>query len=209
MTRAAGPDFSRERRLKRAGLWPVAGVDEAGRGPLAGPVVVAAVVLDPARLPAGVDDSKALTAARREAAFETVMAQALAVTVIACTVEEIERLNIRGATLAGMARALAGLARAPAHALIDGRDVPPGWEGRATAVIDGDALSVSVAAASIVAKTMRDRLMTRLAAEHPVYGFERHMGYATPEHRAAILAHGPCAQHRMSFGVCAQMTLAL
>ena len=208
MRRRAGPDFSRESRLRRASLWPVAGVDEAGRGPLAGPVVVAAVILDPARLPQGVDDSKALTAARREAAFEAIMTRALATCVVACTVEEIERLNIRGATLSGMARALAGLALAPAHALIDGRDVPPGWETRASPVIDGDALSLSIAAASILAKTMRDAMMTRLAVEYPVYGFQRHMGYATAQHRATIVAHGICPQHRRSFGICAQARLA-
>lgn len=208
MRRRAGPDFSRERRLQRAGLWPVAGVDEAGRGPLAGPVVVAAVILDPARLPQGVDDSKALKPAQRAAAFEAIMTGALATCVVACTVEEIERRNIRGATLAGMARALAGLAHAPAHALIDGRDAPPGWEARATPVIDGDALSLSIAAASILAKTTRDAMMTRLAADYPVYGFERHMGYATAGHRAAIVAHGICPQHRRSFGVCGQARLA-
>lgn len=208
MSRIAGPDFSRERRLLAQGLWPVAGVDEVGRGPLAGPVVCAAVVLDPDRLPRGVEDSKALTAARREALFETIMAHARAVCITSGSVADIARLNIRGATLAAMARALAGLSHAPAHALIDGRDRPPGWERLSTPVIGGDARSLSIAAASILAKVTRDRLMTRLAAEHPAYGFERHMGYGTKAHRDALRAHGVCPHHRMGFGLCAQLGAA-
>ena len=209
MSRIAGPSFARERRLLKAGTWPVAGVDEVGRGPLAGPVVAAAVVLDPARPPRGVDDSKALTAQRREALFELIAERALAISVAACTVEEIGRLNIRGASLCAMSRALAGLCLAPVHALIDGRDAPEDWRGRATPIVGGDGASMSIAAASIVAKVTRDRLMTRLAAQHPEYGFERHMGYATQAHRDAIDRHGPCPHHRMTFGVLAQCALAL
>jgi ribonuclease HII len=202
-----GAPFSEESALIKAGRWPAAGVDEVGRGPLAGPVTAAAVILDPARLPAGVDDSKALSAARREELFETIMERALCVSVASASVAEIDRLNIRGATLAAMARALAGLALAPAHILVDGRDLPPGWEGRGTALIGGDARSASIAAASIVAKVTRDRLMRSLGAAHPVYGFERHMGYGSKAHREAILKHGPCAHHRMSFGLLRQFKL--
>jgi ribonuclease HII len=209
MSRIAGPTLAREAALRRAGRWPVAGVDEVGRGPLAGPVVAAAVILDPARPIAGVDDSKALKATQRAALFETIMTQALAVAVASCSVAEIERLNIRGASLAAMARALAGLAIPPTHALIDGRDRPPGWEDRATAVIGGDGVCLSIAAASIVAKVTRDRMMTQLAQAHPAYGFDRHMGYATAAHRAAIRAHGLCPHHRASFGLCAEFSPAL
>lgn len=201
--------FRRERRLLKAHIWPVAGVDEAGRGPLAGPVVAAAVILDPARLPKGVDDSKALSPARREALAEAIMERALAAAVASCTVEEIARLNIRGASLCAMAKALAALPLVPAHALFDGRDVAPGWQGRGEAVIDGDALCASIAAASILAKTARDRMMARIARDYPAYGFDKHMGYGTAAHRAAIRTHGPCPHHRMGFGMLAQMRLEL
>jgi ribonuclease HII len=201
--------FRHERRLIRSQVWPVAGVDEVGRGPLAGPVVAAAVILDPGRLPKGVDDSKALSAARREALSELIVERALAFSIASCSVDDIARLNIRGASLAAMTKALAALHLEPVHALFDGRDVAPGWSGRGTALIGGDGLSASIAAASILAKVARDRMMAQIAQEFPAYGFERHMGYATAEHRAAIDAHGPCPHHRMSFGVLAQMTLAL
>ena len=201
--------FRHERRLLKARVWPVAGVDEAGRGPLAGPVVAAAVILDPARLPRGVDDSKALSPARREELAEAIMERALACAVASCTVEEIARLNIRGAALCAMAKALAALPLAPAHALFDGRDLAPGWEGRGEAMIDGDALCASIAAASILAKTARDRMMAQIARNHPAYGFDKHMGYATAAHRAAIRTHGPCPHHRMGFGMLAQFRLDL
>lgn len=201
--------FRHERALIRAQVWPVAGVDEVGRGPLAGPVVAAAVILDPGRLPKGVDDSKALSAARREDLSALIVERALAFSIASCTVDDIARLNIRGASLAAMTKALAALHLEPVHALFDGRDVAPGWSGRGTALIGGDGLSASIAAASILAKVARDRMMAQIAQEFPAYGFERHMGYATAEHRAAIDAHGPCPHHRMSFGVLAQMTLAL
>lgn len=199
--------FTHERGLIAARRWPVAGVDEVGRGPLAGPVVAAAVILDPERLPEGVADSKTLAPARREALAEAIAERALAFAVASCTVEEIERFNIRGAALRAMAKALAALAVAPVHALFDGRDVAPGWEGRGTALIGGDAKSASIAAASILAKVTRDRMMTRIARDYPAYGFEKHMGYGTAAHRAAILAHGPCPHHRMGFGMLAGMRL--
>lgn len=204
---SAGFDY--ERRLIAAGQWPVAGVDEVGRGPLAGPVVAAAVILDPDKLPEGVDDSKALSAARREGLAELIAERALAFAIASCTVEEIETLNIRGAALAAMAKALRALSLAPVHALFDGRDVAPGWAGRGTSIIGGDGLSASIAAASILAKVARDRMMAEIGREHPCYGFEKHMGYGTARHRAAILAHGPCRHHRMKFGLLGQMRLKL
>ena len=177
----------------------MAGVDEAGRGPLAGPVAVAAVILDPADLPAGLDDSKALSAAEREALYPLIFAKAACVSVSLASAGEIDSINIRQATLAAMARAVAGLAVAPRAVLVDGRDVPPGLPCRVEAVVRGDALSCSIAAASIVAKVTRDRLMARLATAYPVYGFESHKGYGTRSHTTSIEVHGPCPFHRMSF----------
>jgi len=176
----------------------VCGVDEAGRGPLAGPVVVAAVVLPRDRRIDGIADSKVLDAECREAVFEEIVRKA-AVATVAVGSRRIDAMNIRAATLWGMARAVAALPVAPTVALVDGRDVPPGLAVRARALVGGDGRSSAVAAASIVAKVTRDRLMTRLASVYPGYGFERHKGYATPEHRAALAALGPCPQHRFSF----------
>jgi ribonuclease HII len=195
------PDFRIERRLLREGLGPVAGVDEVGRGPLAGPVAVAAVILNPRDLPAGVDDSKALSAARREALFEIILAKAASVSLAFASVEEIDALNIRGATLAAMARAVNGLALRPAVALVDGRDEPPGCACPARPIIGGDATCLSIAAASIIAKVARDRLMTRLDAHYPDYGFARHAGYATSVHVAAIARCGMSPFHRLTFRV--------
>ena len=192
------PDFARERGLIGRGLWPVAGVDEVGRGPLAGPVVAAAVILDPDRLPLGVADSKQLTAHERESAFALILEAALAVSVAAVPAGVIDRIDIRQASLLAMRRAVAGLALPPAYALVDGRD-PPALPCPVEAIVRGDAAILSIAAASVVAKVARDRTMTRLDAVHPAYGFARHMGYATRAHREAIAAHGPCPLHRMSF----------
>lgn len=191
-------DFKRERAAMKAGARVVAGVDEAGRGPLAGPVVAAAVVLDPKRIPIGLADSKALTASRREELFSEIMAVA-SVSFTAASTRRIEELNIRGATLWAMSRALAGLDRRPDLALIDGKDAPKNLCCAATPVIGGDASVLSIAAASIVAKVVRDRMMSRLSETFPAYGFERHMGYGTPEHLAALKSVGPCAHHRRSF----------
>jgi ribonuclease HII len=193
------PHFRTERRLAAEGLWPVAGVDEAGRGPLAGPVAAAAVVLDPTRLPRGLDDSKKLSPEERERLFEVVMARALAVGFALASAAEIDRLNIRRATHLAMRRALAALALTPAHALVDGNDLPDGLLCSGRTIIGGDALSMSIAAASIVAKVTRDRLMRRIGLRAPQYGFERHMGYCTRQHLAALRAHGPSQFHRMSF----------
>jgi ribonuclease HII len=193
----SGPSFDRERRLRKRGVWPVVGIDEVGRGPLAGPVVAAAVVLDPKRVPRGLDDSKALDAETRAVLYERIVKNAT-VSVASVPARDIDATDIRRASLLAMRRALAALPLTPAFALVDGRDRPD-VPCEVEAVIKGDAIVMSIAAASIVAKVVRDRLMQRLCAHYPVYGFSRHVGYATPEHRAAIAAHGPCPYHRMSF----------
>jgi ribonuclease HII len=198
------PDFKIERAFLRDGLMPIAGVDEVGRGPLAGPVAVAAVILNPRDLPRGIDDSKALSAEERDDWFEVIMAKAACVSLAFASVAEIDALNIRGATLAAMARAVNALALRPALALIDGRDCPDGLVCASRAIVDGDALSLSVAAASIVAKVTRDRLMTRLHAHYPDYGFSRHVGYGTKFHLEAIARCGLSPFHRVSFKPCAE-----
>ncbi|RIX98822.1 ribonuclease HII [Aureimonas flava] len=195
---ALAPDDALERELRAGGAERVAGVDEAGRGPLAGPVVAAAVILDPSRVPSGLNDSKKLRAVERERLFHEILATAL-VGIGTAGAVEIDRVNIRQATLNAMRRALGGLALPASHALIDGRDVPPRLACPATAVIGGDARSLSIAAASIVAKVTRDRMMAHVGAAHPGYGFDRHMGYGTAAHLAAIEADGPCPHHRRSF----------
>ncbi len=193
------PDFRMERSLIRRGVFPVAGVDEAGRGPLAGPVAAAAVILDPKSLPPGLDDSKRLTREAREALYDDILARALAVAVGFASAAEIDRVNIRQATFLAMRRALGALAAPPRHALVDGNDLAPRLPCPGEAIVRGDGLIASIAAASIVAKVTRDRLMSRLCAHYPVYGFSRHAGYPTAEHLAAIGAHGPCPYHRLSF----------
>ncbi len=177
----------------------VAGVDEAGRGPLAGPVLCAAVILPPDDGIAGLDDSKKLTEVRRERLFDAIRASATAYAVIAVDAEEIDRLNIFQATMQGMARALHALAVPPELALIDGNKVPPGLPCPAHALVGGDALERSIMAASVLAKVSRDRIMRALHAEHPEYGFDRHKGYPTPAHLQALRRLGACPQHRRSF----------
>jgi len=177
----------------------VAGVDEVGRGPLAGPVGVAAVILDPDDLPEGLDDSKVLPEARRDALRPVIFAKALSVAIVFASAEEIDLYNIRGAALRAMARAVRALSVRPHLALIDGRDVPEGLGCPARAIVDGDALSLSIAAASIIAKTTRDALMRNLGRDYPQYGFAEHAGYATAFHRRALAAAGPCPYHRRSF----------
>lgn len=189
-----------ERGLRAGGFARVAGLDEAGRGPLAGPVSAAAVILDPEDVPDGIDDSKAMSPAAREAVCAAVLARALAVGVGFATAAEIDAVNIRQATFAAMRRAVRALSLAPDHLLIDGRDVPPGLPCPARALVKGDSLSVSIAAASVVAKVVRDRLMVRLDASHPAYGFGIHKGYPTAAHRAALVGLGPTPFHRLSFG---------
>lgn len=177
----------------------IAGVDEAGRGPLAGPVLVAAVILHPARPIAGLADSKVLSPARRDELALCIRASAHAFAICAVEVEEIDQLNILHATMAGMSRALRALAVLPELALIDGNRLPRDLPCRGRAVIGGDASEAAISAASILAKTERDRLMTAMDSLHPGYGFARHKGYSTAAHLAALQQLGPCPQHRRSF----------
>ncbi|MCP1210590.1 ribonuclease HII [Devosia subaequoris] len=176
----------------------VAGVDEAGRGPLAGPVVVAAVRLDPDNIPEGLNDSKKLTAERRDALFETIMASA-EVAIVSAPPGDIFTRNIRGATLAAMARAVAALPCTVDRALIDGRDIPPELPCPGIALIGGDGRSVSVAAASIIAKVTRDRMCAIMDCDAPQFGFSGHKGYGTAAHLAALNLHGPSRHHRHDF----------
>jgi ribonuclease HII len=176
-----------------------AGVDEAGRGPLAGPVVVAAVILDPARPIAGLADSKALTAKRREKLAALIRERALAHAVIEVSAAEIDQLNILAATMAGMCRALAALNPAAEYALIDGNQLPKGLTLPARAIVGGDASEGCISAASILAKTVRDAGLVELDQRYPQYGFAKHKGYPTAEHLAALRAHGPCPEHRLSY----------
>jgi ribonuclease HII len=176
----------------------LAGVDEAGRGPLAGPVTAAAVMLDPAWPIDGLRDSKKLGGAARERLADAIRERAAAWCVAEASVEEIDRLNILQATMLAMRRAVAGLAIAPDEVWVDGNRCPE-WPWRSRAVVKGDDRVAAIAAASILAKTARDRFMRRLHDDYPAYGFDRHMGYGTADHLAALQAHGACPQHRRSF----------
>ena len=191
------PDFA----LERAAGGIVAGIDEAGRGPWAGPVVAAAVILDPATLPSslagGIDDSKALSPAKRRELYRGLL-ECAEMGVGAASVREIEEDNILGATLTAMARALAALPRRPSAALVDGNRAPD-FPCRVETVVRGDSRSLSIAAASIVAKVTRDGIMARLSARYPQFAWERNAGYGTAEHRRALERHGPSPHHRRSF----------
>ena len=201
------PSFRRERRALNKGIFPVAGCDEAGRGPLAGPVVAAAVVLDPKHIPRGLNDSKKLDAAVRGKLYEKICATAQ-VAVAFGAVERIDRDNILRASLWALARAVKALPVRPKLVFVDGNQkIDCGCD--CEALVSGDALVLSVAAASIVAKVTRDRLMTRLGLAHPGYGFERHMGYCVPEHFAALARLGPTIHHRKSFAPVAAKLAAL
>lgn len=180
------------------GFDPVAGTDEVGRGPLCGPVVSAAVILDPANIPEGLHDSKKLSKKRREELFEAILATST-VAVASISAREIDRTDIRRASLESMRRAVAALAVRPAHVLVDGNALPPGLGVPATAIVKGDARSVSISAASIVAKVIRDRAMAEACLQYPGYGLSKHAGYGTPEHLEAIASLGPTPIHRMSF----------
>jgi ribonuclease HII len=203
------PTFEREIALWNAGRSIVAGIDEVGRGPLAGPVVAAAVVFPAGMKPIrGLRDSKILPAAKRERLAIVVRARAVAVGVGAASVKEIDRFNIRRATILAMQRALQRLGLVPAEVLVDGLWLPE--LGRPhDAIIDGDALCQSIAAASVIAKTVRDRLMCLLAARYPVYAWAENKGYGTPEHLDALHVLGPTRHHRMSFEPVSQLSLAL
>ncbi|MGH3792549.1 MAG: ribonuclease HII [Pseudonocardiaceae bacterium] len=186
--------------LHRKGLSPVAGVDEAGRGACAGPLVVAACVLQPADAVAlaGLTDSKLLTPARREHYHDLITSRAVACSVVVIPPDEIDELGVHVANLEGMRRAVAGLAVHPGYVLTDGFRVP-GLTAPNMAVIGGDRVAACVAAASVLAKVTRDRIMGRLHERVPWYGFGEHKGYCTSEHNAALLAHGPCGEHRFSY----------
>lgn len=184
--------------LRNAGFHVIAGVDEAGRGPLAGPVVAAVVVLREGFYLPGVDDSKRLSAKRRQAVLEEIMESALEVGVGVAWQDEIDEVNIRVASLRAMSRAVEQLSVVPNLVLVDGKDLPD-LRLPAVALVRGDARSQSVAAASILAKVVRDALMCELAIVYPEYGFERHKGYPTPEHLRNLAAFGPCALHRKTF----------
>ena len=201
------PSFRRERRALNSGLFPIAGCDEAGRGPLAGPVVAAAVILDPARIPRGLNDSKKLDMEAREALYEKICASAQVAVAFGSTAR-IDRDNILRASLWALARAVKALPVRPKLVFVDGNmKIDCGCDCQA--VVSGDALVASIAAASIVAKVTRDRLMKRLGLEHPGYGFERHMGYSVPEHFAALERLGPTVHHRRSFAPVAAKLAAL
>ncbi len=195
---AVGPDFSAERRLLDRGAEFVCGVDEAGRGPLAGPVVAAAVILDPEEIPDGLNDSKKLTEARRVALFEKLM-RTCVFSLASVDAATIDKINVRAASLRAMTQAVSGLEKKPDHVLIDGNATPPDMPCESTALVKGDSRSVSIAAASIIAKVMRDRMMERAGVQYPDYGFGKHKGYGTKVHLDAIRSVGPCPLHRVTF----------
>ena len=192
---------------ERLNLAPVAGVDEAGRGPLAGPVVAAAVILPPKGIPRGLDDSKKLSPAERTRLAALIRARAI-VGVGIVEADEIDRLNIHWATMKAMTLAVEALAVPPGHVLVDGNRLPR-WSHPATALVGGDAISRSIAAASIVAKHMRDRIMIDHAAAHPLYNWHSNKGYGCRHHMAALRDHGPTPLHRHSFAPVAAAALAL
>lgn len=191
------PDFSLERVAIARGIAPIAGVDEAGRGPLAGPVVAAAVILHPGGIPAGLDDSKKLRPAQREHLF-MMLQNTAEISVAVADVERIDRDNILQATLWAMAEAVAGLEQTPDLALVDGNQEPD-LKCFCRTIVKGDSLSLSIAAASIAAKVVRDKIMCELAEQHPGYGWQRNKGYGTKQHMAALEALGATSHHRRSF----------
>ena len=192
------PHFIYESRLLKTMAGPVCGVDEAGRGPLAGPVVAAAVILDRKRIPKGLNDSKQLSEEDREALYPRIMELAVAVGVGEASVDEIDLLNIRMATHQAMARAVRALSVAAQFALVDGNDAPA-LPCRCDTLVGGDGRSVSIAAASIIAKVTRDRLMVRLHDQHPHYNWKNNKGYGTPDHYSGLKSHGVTVHHRRSF----------
>lgn len=193
-----GPNLFYEEEAMAAGHLFVAGVDEVGRGPLAGPVVTAAVILKNDHIPEGLNDSKKLSEKRREILFEEICASAQ-VAISSVSAQQIDQMNIRGATLYAMVEAVEALNQQPTFVLIDGRDIPPALKQPAKAIIKGDAHSLSIATASIVAKVTRDRMMVRANRYYPGYHFDRHKGYGSKAHRDAIAQLGPCPLHRRSF----------
>ena len=193
-----GPDFTFEASLMGQGYPLIAGVDEVGRGPLAGPVTAAAVILDPSNIPQGLNDSKQLSAKRRENLYDLILKSAT-VAVAHVSVEEIDRINILQASLLAMRNAVAALNPQPAHLLIDGNRVPDPINIPAQPIVKGDGKSLSIAAASIVAKTVRDRLMAELSMQNPGYGWEKNAGYPSKQHILALQRLGVTPHHRRSF----------
>lgn len=189
-------EFEKEALAK--GYKSVCGVDEAGRGPLAGPVCAAAVILPEGVVIDGVNDSKKLSEKKRESLFDVIREQALSYSIAYATVDEIEEINILNATMLAMRRAIDGLEIKADYAMIDGNKIPP-IDIDAECIVKGDAKSMSIACASILAKVSRDRLLYKYAEEYPMYGFDKHKGYGTKVHREAILKYGPCPYHRKSF----------
>ena len=189
-------EFEKEALAK--GSKSVCGVDEAGRGPLAGPVCAAAVILPEGVIIDGVNDSKKLSEKKRESLFDVIREQALSYSIAYATVDEIEEINILNATMLAMRRAIDGLDIKADYAMIDGNKIPP-LDIDAECIVKGDAKSMSIACASILAKVSRDRLLYKYAEEYPMYGFDKHKGYGTKVHREAILKYGPCPYHRKSF----------
>lgn len=189
-------EFEKEALAK--GYKSVCGVDEAGRGPLAGPVCAAAVILPEGVIIDGVNDSKKLSEKKRESLFDVIREQALSYSIAYATVDEIEEINILNATMLAMRRAIDGLDIKADYAIIDGNKIPP-IDIDAECIVKGDAKSMSIACASILAKVSRDRLLYKYAEEYPMYGFDKHKGYGTKVHREAILKYGPCPYHRKSF----------
>lgn len=189
-------EFEKEALAK--GYKAVCGVDEAGRGPLAGPVCAAAVILPDGVIIDGVNDSKKLSEKKRESLFDVIREQALSYSIAYATVDEIEEINILNATMLAMRRAIDGLEIKADYAMIDGNKIPP-IDIDAECIVKGDAKSMSIACASILAKVSRDRLLYKYAEEYPMYGFDKHKGYGTAAHREAILKYGPCPYHRKSF----------
>lgn len=189
-------EFEKEALAK--GYKSVCGVDEAGRGPLAGPVCAATVILPEGVIIDGVNDSKKLSEKKRESLFDVIREQALSYSIAYATVDEIEEINILNATMLAMRRAIDGLDKKADYAMIDGNKIPP-LDIDAECIVKGDAKSMSIACASILAKVSRDRLLYKYAEEYPMYGFDKHKGYGTKVHREAILKYGPCPYHRKSF----------
>ena len=189
-------EFEKEALAK--GYKSVCGIDEAGRGPLAGPVCAAAVILPEGVIIDGVNDSKKLSEKKRESLFDVIREQALSYSIAYATVDEIEEINILNATMLAMRRAINGLEIKADYAMIDGNKIPP-IDIDAECIVKGDAKSMSIACASILAKVSRDRLLYKYAEEYPMYGFDKHKGYGTKAHREAILKYGPCPYHRKSF----------
>ncbi len=193
------PSYEFENNARQQGFKLICGVDEAGRGPLAGPVCAAAVILPPDAVIDGLDDSKKLSEKKREKLYDIITAKAEAYSVAMASVEEIEEYNILNATFLAMNRAINGLSPKPDYALVDGNREPKGIAVKCETIVKGDSKSMSVAAASILAKVTRDRLLYEYDKKYPLYGFAEHKGYGTKKHRDAIMKYGPCEVHRLSF----------